>query len=297
MSCSALVDRRTVVAGLTLALFACKKASSDEPTKAATPAPRLVTIGSAITETVFAVGRGLDVVGLDTSSLYPDAASSIPKIGYQRTVAAEGVLSLRPTLVIASHEAGPPAALEQLKAAGVRVEIVPLGPGIAGAKARIAAVAALVSGDASGLLRKLDDDLARQAQRLASTKAKPRVLALYARGAGSLQVFGRDTSADSMIALGGGANAVTGFEGAKAMSAEAVVAAAPDVILLPTRGLESLGGIDGLLKQPGLDQTPAGRQRRVLAIDDVLLLGFGPRLADAVKLLVDGLHPDLARGG
>lgn len=271
----------------------CKKAGDAE--KRAVVTKRLVTVGSAITETVFALGAASEVVGVDTSSLYPEAATKLPQVGYQRTIAAEGVLSLEPSLVLASHEIGPPAALEQIKAAGVSLQIIPLGPGVAGAKARIAAVATTIGRDAKVLLAKMDDDLAVQSKRLAAVTKKPKVLALYARGAGSMQVFGKETSAHTMIELGGGENAVSTFEGAKPLSGEGVVSAAPDVILLPSRGLESLGGIDGLLKQPGVAETPAGKTRRVVAVDDVLLLGFGPRLAEAVKTMVDALHPDLPR--
>lgn len=287
------VPRRPLLLLPVFALSACKKA--DEAGKPTSAAKRLVTVGSAITETTFALGAGGDVVGVDTSSLFPEAATKLPQVGYQRTIAAEGILSLRPTMVIAGHEIGPPAALEQIKSAGIPLQIIPLGPGVAGAKARIAAVAAAVGKDAKELLAKMDNDLAVQSKRLIAVTKKPKVLALYARGAGSMQVFGKDTSAQTMIELGGGENAVSNFEGAKPLSGEGVVSAAPDVILVPSRGLESLGGIDGLLKQPGVAETPAGKARRVVAVDDVLLLGFGPRLAEAVKTMVDALHPDLPR--
>jgi iron complex transport system substrate-binding protein len=96
-----------------------------------------------------------------------------------------------------------------------------------------------------------------------------------------------------MIELAGAENAVTGFEGYKPMSAEAVVNARPDVLLMLTRGLESVGGVDGLLEQPGIRLTPAGKNRRIVALDDLLLLGFGPRLGTAVKRLTKTLYPSL----
>ena len=288
-----LIPRRPLLVLPAVALLACKKGNDAQ--KPADTTRRLVTVGSAITEAVFALGAGGDVVGVDTSSLYPEAATKLPQVGYQRTIAAEGILSLKPTLVIAGHEIGPPAAIEQIKAAGVPLQIIPLGPGVAGAKARLAAVAALLGRDPQTLLAKMDNDLALQSKRLTAVSKKPKVLALYARGAGSMQVFGKDTSAQTMIELGGGENAVSNFEGTKPLSGEGVVSAAPDVILLPSRGLDSLGGIDGLLKQPGVAETPAGKARRVVAVDDVLLLGFGPRLAEAVKIMVDALHPELPR--
>jgi iron complex transport system substrate-binding protein len=106
-----------------------------------------------------------------------------------------------------------------------------------------------------------------------------------------MNVSGSGTSSESMIELAGGVNAVTGFTNYKPLTAEGVVAAAPDVILLTSRGLESAGGVDALLKQPGLALTPAGKARRVVAMDDLYLLGFGPRLGQAVKELCGKLHP------
>ena len=121
----------------------------------------------------------------------------------------------------------------------------------------------------------------------------PRILFIYARGAGTMQVAGAGSSAEAMIELAGAENAIIGFEGYKPMTAEAVAAAAPDVILMLNRGIESIGGIDGLLEQPGIALTPAGKNRRVVAMDDLLLLGFGPRLGKAVLTLTQKLHAEL----
>ena len=106
-----------------------------------------------------------------------------------------------------------------------------------------------------------------------------------------MNVAGRGTAADSIISLAGGENAVRDYEGYKPLTAEAAAVAAPDFILVTSRGLESSGGIDALLKQPGLSLTPAGKEKHVIAMDDLLLLGFGPRLGQAVKELCDQLHP------
>jgi iron complex transport system substrate-binding protein len=291
-----LLSRRTFLTFVSTAalLVGCRSVGKSNDEARGPKVARVVTIGSAITEAAFALGSGPSVVGVDTSSLYPDEATRLPQIGYQRAVAAEGVLSLQPTLVVASDEAGPPAALAQLKAAGVAVEIVPSGFGVAGARARLGAVAKLLGKDATPLLAQMDKDLARQAARLEKSTARPKVLALYARGGGTLLVFGQATPAHTMIELGGGKNAVESFEGTRPLTAEGVVGLAPEVLLIPERGLASLGGIDGLLKQPGVAETPAGKARRVVAVDDVLLLGFGPRLAEAVGRTIDALHPELA---
>jgi iron complex transport system substrate-binding protein len=262
--------------------------------RAETETPRLVSLGGPVTEIVYALGADKNLVGTDTSSIYPTAATKLPQVGYQRNLAAEGVLGLRPTLILASAEAGPPAVVEQLKQSGVSWTTIPADDTVDGAKAKIRAVAHALHLDAKGevLVQQLNTEIAKAQTLLASEKAKPKVLFIYARGAGTVNVAGQGTAADAMIVLAGGTNAVSGYTGYKPITAEAVVAAAPDVILIPSRGLESVGGIDGLLTQPGLAATPAGKLRRVVNMDDLLLLGFGPRLGNAVSQLTHLLHDE-----
>lgn len=260
----------------------------------ATPPLRIVTIGSSTTEIVFALGAGESVVGVDTSSLYPAEATRLPKVGYQRALAAEGLLSLNPTLIVGGPESGPPAVLAQLRGAGPRLEIVDAPATVEGAIAKVRTIAALLHRDPSPLLAKMERDLAEARALVARAKGKPRVLALYARGAGTTQAFGVKTAADAMLVLAGGENALS-FEGAKAVTAESVVAAKPDVVLLPTRGLESLGGKDAVFALPGLAATPAARTKNVVAVDDLLLLGFGPRVGEGVSELARALHPELGK--
>ena len=253
------------------------------------PAPetRIVAIGSAITEAVYALGAGDRVVGVDTSSLFPPEATKLPQVGYQRTLSAEGILGLRPTIVLAGSDAGPPAVLEQLRAAGVRLERLDGGPSVAAARARIAKVGELVGKDPAPVLATLDADLAH----VPPADAHPKVLAIYARGGGTLNVFGTGCVADTMITLAGGQNAIVDFVGPKPLTAEALVKAAPDVIVIPARGLESIGGAAGLAAVPGVSETPAGKAKRFVAIDDLLLLGAGPRMGQGVVALARGLAP------
>ncbi|AKV02803.1 Heme ABC transporter, cell surface heme and hemoprotein receptor HmuT [Labilithrix luteola] len=256
-------------------------------------AMRIVSVGGAVTEVLFALGAGSDVFGIDTSSVYPEAAWKLPHVGYQRTLAAEGILSLRPTLVIATADAGPPAVIEQLRAANVRVEILPADPTIEVARSRILSIAKLVGRDGTALVSELDADLARAKSAARAAKSKPKVLAVYARGANVLHVLGKGTPGEVMVELAGGDNAGNAFDGAKPMTAESLVSAAPDVVLVPSRGLESLGGLEGLAKLPGMSDTPAGRASRFVAMDDLLLLGFGPRTGKALLELTSKIHPEL----
>jgi iron complex transport system substrate-binding protein len=271
--------------------------SGQQATKAsAADTSRIVTLGGAVTEIVYALGAGSQVVGVDASSVYPDAATEKPSVGYFRRVPAEGVLSLDPTLVLALEGTGPPAALDQIRGAGVAIETVEDESSVRGAKSKIRQVGRLLGREARAdtLVRQMEQDLkeARSLRREASSA--PRVLFIYARGSGTMSVAGTGTSAEAMIELAGAKNAVTGFDGFKPMSAEAVVNAAPDVILMLTRGLDSIGGEKELLEQPGISLTPAGKNGRIVAMDDLLLLGFGPRLGTAVKTLTQKLHPTLS---
>lgn len=285
-----------VLAGATAPLTAQNPdTASGANTDESSDAVRIVSLGGSVTEIVYALGAGDEVVGVDASSLYPEAARELPDVGYFRRVPAEGVLSLEPTVVLASGETGPPETLDQLRSAGVDVHVIPEESSVDGAREKIRAIATVLDRReaADRLIRGMEEDL-EEAQRLrASTDREPRVLFVYARGAGTMQVAGRSTSAEAMIEIAGAQNAITGFDGFKPMSAESVAAAEPDVILMLDRGLESIGGVDGLLKQPGIALTPAGENRRIIAMDDLLMLSFGPRLGEAVKTLTRKLHPEL----
>ena len=260
----------------------------------ASAAPRIVSIGGPVTEIVYALGAGAEVVGVDTSSTYPEAATHLPQVGYQRRLSAEGVLSLQPDVVLATSDAGPAAALEQLKEVVELVEI-PAVYTIAGAEAKIRLIARTLGREAQGeqLVATLHRDLAAAQTVLAHVHTQPRVLFLYARGLGTLYVSGTGTAADAMIRFAGGINAVTEYEDFKPFTSEAVVAAAPEVLLMLERGLDSLGGVEGLLELPGMALTEAARHHRIVAMDDLYLSSFGPRLGAAIKDLAIRLHPEL----
>jgi iron complex transport system substrate-binding protein len=295
-----------VAAAITLLALGCQRdegvsaapSAAASSSRAAVPADaRIVSVGGTVTEIVFALGLGPRVVAVDTSSVFPVDATALPQVGYQRTLAAEGVASQRPTLLLLTHEAGPPPAVEQLRGLGIPLHVIPADASVEGAKEKIRLVAAALGEKAKGeeLTRTLTAELASAEALTKSAKSKPKVLFIYARGGGTLMVGGTGTPASVMIQLAAGENAVSAFDGFKPLTAEAVTTAAPDVILVPSRGLETLGGIDGLVAQPGIALTPAGKARRVVAMDDLLLLGFGPRLGSAVRALAILLHPELGQ--
>lgn len=283
-----------ILLGHILAVAPFARAGFEDGDGGRSTASRVVSVGGSLTEIVYALGATDALVGTDTSSGYPEAATRLPQVGYQRRLSAEGVLSLNPTLVLATADAGPPAAMEQIRSAGVPVMTVPSARTPDGIKQKIRTVARALGREEKGeeLARILDADLLLAKAYLAGANMKPRVLFIYARGQGTMMVSGSGTSAHTMIQLSGAENAVSGYDNYKPLTAEAVVAAEPDVILMLSSGLESLGGVDGLLKAPGVALTPAGKNRRIVAMDGLYLLGFGPRTGKAVLELAREFHSE-----
>lgn len=246
---------------------------------------RIVSLDGITTEILFALGVGEKVVGRDDSSYYPPEAQRLPSVGYQFRLSAEGILSLKPTLVIGREDVRPKEVVEQLERAGVAVVLVPTEPSVEGAKAKIRTVAQAVGRVEQGeaLVQALERDLlllrAFQAQHAA--KGKLRALFLYLRGPGTTFVCGEGSTPVGVMELAGLENAAKGIRECQPMTAESVVAARPEVIVVFKKGLESVGGLEGLLKLPGVAQTPAGQKRKVVAMDDLYLGSFGPRAGRA----------------
>ena len=283
--------RRTWLAGAAAALAA--------PRGWATSGRRIVSVGGALTETLYALGAQAELVGADTTSLYPDAARQLPSVGYARALSAEGVLSLRPTLVVATAEAGPPAVLRQIESARVPLAVLDADHRFEGLLARTQRLADLCGrADAWRVVAtELQKSWARTrvqvARQSAAGRPPVRVLFVLSHSMAQVRVSGSGTAADAVIRYAGAVNVLGGVEGYKPLTPEAAIAAAPDVILCTEQGLQAAGGIDGLLKAPGLAQTPAGRARQVVAQDALLMLGFGLRLPQSVAALADALHGKL----
>ena len=258
---------------------------------------RIVSVGSALTEIVYALGAEGLLVGVDTTSQYPAAAQTLPQVGYMRALSAEGVLSLKPTLVIATTAAGPATTLDQLRATGVEVVVLPDLYDYDSVIAKIAAVGRVTGkqAEAEAMIARGRGDMAALTARLAKATGKPRVLFLLSMGGGAPQAAGRDTAADGIIRLAGGANAIDGYAGYRPLTPEAVIASRPDVVLVTRQTAQAMGGAQAVLDQPALRQTPAGRAGKVLEFDTLLLLGFGPRTPQAAQELAMALHPELAR--
>ena len=294
--------RRVIVRGLAgtalmpLLMAASSNVSAQKNLATTSAFPRRVAVaGGAITEVVYALNAQSLLVGADTTSTYPPAAQSLAKIGYQRTLSAEGVLSLHPDLLLTSNEAGPPAALTQIAAAGVKVIKLGSHHSVEVVRDRIrgAALALNVTSRGAALLLRFDTEwqfaLETVKRHRQDCKQPPRVMFILSHSGTQVMVAGRDTAADAMIRYAGAINVLGGedgrggYRGYKPLTAESAAMASPDVLIVTSEGLDAIGGIAKLIQTPGLALTAAAKNRRVVSnMDSLLLLGFGPRLPEAL---------------
>jgi len=257
------------------------------PLATAEPPTRVVSGSGSLTEVVYALGAEDRLVAVDTTSVHPESALALPKIGYARALSAEGILSMKPDLLLLTDEAGPTAVVDQLRAAEVpMVEVAEdHSPDSARKKIMKISEALQLEKDGEAILSDFDARL-NEAAALVKEVPRDRAIFLFAAGGGSPLAAGGNTGGEAMLALAGMENAMEGYEGYKPVSAEAVVAANPAWIVTTTRTVEGIGGIEALLDQPGLSVTEAARESRVIVVDDAMLLNFGPRLPEAIEALV-----------
>ncbi|TDH39082.1 hemin ABC transporter substrate-binding protein [Pseudohoeflea suaedae] len=263
-------------------------------------ASRIVSIGGSVTEIVYALGEEARLTARDQTSIYPEAAKALPDVGYIRQLSPEGVLSVNPDLVIALEGYGPPEARQVIEAAGVPIAVIPEAYDGAGVIAKIEAIAKALGAEAQGqkLARTVQDDLDAAADAAARIEKPAKVLFVLALRDGRIMAAGAQSHAQSIIEMAGAENALSGFDGYKPVTDEAILAAAPDVILLMDRGInESHDTQDAaLLALPAVSATPAGRDKALIRMDGQYLLGFGPRTAQAARELATRIA-DLTTGG
>lgn len=275
---------------LAACVAACTAPAKDAvPVEQATPEPhRIVTLNGTLTEIVSALGLGNNIVGTDVTSKYPDAVNALPKLGHDKAIRAEGILSLTPDLVMANQDQLDPAVESQLRLAGVRLMLFTPGNSIDGTKQLIAQIADSLgrSEDAKAIAERIDNDRAG----VSVLTPAPKVLFIYARGAGTLLVAGEGTPIQSLITLAGGTNAIKGFSEFKPLTPEALVAADPDVVLVFNTGADDLQGNDALMRVPGMASTGAGRNQAFVTLSPEVMAGFGPRVGQAVAELNSDLR-------
>ncbi len=259
-------------------------------------ASRVVTLGGVATEIAYALGAQDRIVAVDESSYYPpDALTQKPTIGYHRFLAAEPVISAAPTLVIGDDTTGPPDVVGQLRDAGIAMLLLEEPGDLDGTRESIESIGlALGLGSAAeGLVATLDEEVAAAQDLVAGAEWTPRVLFYFRPPGAPTLIAGMDTGASEMIELAGGENVFPGFAGYVPMTPEGIAEAAPDVILTTDASLREIGGLEALLTEPGIAQTPAAANDRVVSMEDLYLLGFGPRTGRAIADLARLLHPNL----
>lgn len=255
---------------------------------AAEPQDRIVSIGGSVTEIIYALGEADRLVARDTTSIYPDIALKLPNVGYIRALAAEGVLSVQPTLIISEDGAGPPETISVLQEASISMITIPDDYSKAGIVAKILAVgeALNVPEKARVLANKVETDFNHASAIVQNKSGDPkRVLFILSTQGGRITASGKNTAANAIINMAGGQNAITSFVGYKQVTAEAIAAAAPDVILMMDRNGGHSSAMDELFALPSLITTPAAAKGALVRMNGLLLLGFGPRTPLAVEKL------------
>ncbi|MFD7889647.1 hemin ABC transporter substrate-binding protein [Streptomyces albidoflavus] len=274
-----------------------KVASADGHTVTVEDTSRVVPLTGSLNEIVFTLGLGEQVVARDITATFEQAAD-LPVVTRAHDVSAESVLSLKPTVVLADTTTGPAEAISQIRDAGIPLVVLDPPKELDDIGPRIEAVAgALGVAEAGKAL------VERTEQRIDKVRAdvpdlpaadRPRVAFLYLRGSASVYLLGgRESGAGSLLEAAGALDA--GKESGlrkdfTAITSEALAKAAPDAILVMAKGLKSVDGVDGLVKIPGVAETPAGMDRRVVSIDDGVLLNYGPRTDQVLADLVDQLY-------
>ncbi|WP_082130561.1 heme/hemin ABC transporter substrate-binding protein [Kiloniella spongiae] len=272
---------KTIVAFLICLLIAM----SSTQTKA--DANRIITLGGPVTEIVYALEAGDKIVATDTTSKYPADVLALPKVGYMRQLSAEGLLSLKPDLILALEGSGPSHVLETIQAAGIKVVEIPELINTASIVTGIDLIAAQTNKQALGksLSTTISTQLQKQYTEVKDLPEKPSVLFLLNTGHGGPMTAGGNTAIDTIITYAGAKNIAADLQSFKPLASEYILGNNPDYILMSKRSLDIGGGIKSLQKDPLLGKLSAVKNGRIVTLDGTLLFGLGPRTIDAVETL------------
>ena len=253
---------------------------------------RIVGLGGTVSEIVAALGQEGRMVARDSTSTFPESLTALPDVGYVRALSPEGVLSVEPDLILADEGAGPAETVDVLKASGVAYVVVPDSFAPDGIAKKIEVIGAALGQQqaATDLAAKVDAGLAEARAKAEAISPKKRVLFILTLQGGRVMAAGEGSSAEAIIALAGGTNAATGFQGYKPMTDEAVLAAAPDAILMMDREGPRTVSDDDVKALPALADSPAVKSGAIIRMDGLKLLGFGPRTPEAATELRAALY-------
>ena len=246
---------------------------------------KVVALANGAGEIISAMGFKSILIGRDIASTDVDL-KSVPIVTSGHQVVAEKIIALTPDLVIVDKSTGPQSALDALAVAGIRVVTTPEAWTLGDMPAKVRAIANAIGAPASGAA--LNTALNSSLEKLQESPEKSRVVFLYLRGGSSIYLIGgKGSGADSLISAVGALDvgAATLTNPFSAMTSELLASLNPDVLLVMSKGLQSVGGVSGLVQLPGFAQTAAAKNKRVIAVDDSLLLSFGPRTPDLIEQL------------
>jgi len=286
------ITKFMAMAFIVLAAISCKKEekTTDETTvktdtTTVAAGPRIVTLNGAVTEIVAALGHEKEIVGRDVTSTFPESVKASAKdLGHvKHGMSIEAIMKLKPTLILGTEKDITPDLKSKIEGSGIKSVIFNQDFTAEGAKKLIADVATAL--DHKDNIKPLQDKIDTDREGITKFTKAPKVLFIYARGANMLMVSGTGTPIESMIKLAGAENAVTDFADFKPLTPEALIKGNPDEILMFESGAESVKGIDGVLKIPGVDKTTAGKTKNIITMDGGLLTNFGPRTGEAAKAL------------
>lgn len=272
-----------LVLALSFGLTACNSTpKTEEKKEEKVEEKRIVSLNGSITEIIYAVGSQKELIGVDVTSTFPKETEKLTNLGHTRKLEIESLIGLNPSHVVMMEEEVSPDLRSKLKQAKIELVTFKQPNSVAGTKTLISDVSAWLgkTDEAKNLRSELDATISK----LKKLDKKPKVMFVYARGAGTLMVAGEKTPMEQMILLAGGENAGKGFVDFKPLTSESVIAANPDVILMFESGAQSLGP-DGIFHVPGVAVTNAGKNKALIQMDGQLLSGFGPRVADALVKL------------
>lgn len=284
-----LMKRITFILCLTLLFISCKNNTNEKTTEnqAKTEQPitkeRIISLNGTITEILVDLGQKQNIVGVDVTSTFPtDISQTAIQLEHVSKINIEALLALQPTILYIAKKDLNDNLKQQLESAGIKLFVIDQEFSIEGTKKLIIDIAnSLKLSNTSEVLDKID----LETKAITTLATKPKVLFIYARGASTLLVAGENTPMEKMIELAGGENAIKGFSDFKPLTPEALLNSNPDYILMFDTGLQSMGGIDGVLKIEGINKTNAGKNKKVIAMDGLLLTGFTPRVGESITTL------------
>ncbi|GAC1479632.1 MAG: hemin ABC transporter substrate-binding protein [Gemmatimonadaceae bacterium] len=257
--------------------------------------PRVVCVSKQINEYLYAIHAESVLVARDLTSTYPPSITSLPSVGYHRALSAEGILSMRPTMLLTDGNLGPDAVVAQIEKVGIPVVVMTPGRGLDSAQLLLAALGrrfhrerqadSVVAAWRQGMAEAATDSAWRSAQ------PAPRVLVMhFGQVVNDYLAVKRGTPADQLIRSAGGVNAVDSVGGMMRLTPELIAKAAPDVIIATDVGFDRVGDVAKFAALPGVALTPAGRARRIYRVDETELMYFGPRTPASVRRIAGWIH-------